>query len=321
MHIMFALQMESTTEDTGSDCSNYSCDNDARALLDACGRLDLAAAQEALRQGAHLVTAEKSVWTSLHLIRACRRETRIEQRLEISEWILQQPGWGSETREGARNALLVAAEGGSVKLIQLLLAYGAAEIINVAGPKQRTPLMFAVRNMPREGVELLLEAGANVQVHDHWSHTVLIHATASKDAAIAELVVAHGADINVRSSLGLTPLMFACRHKRAATVQFLIGAGAEVDATDNRNFSVLAHLCHRARRKEIIACVEELLRRGVAVNTRSERGVTPLRTAVKFGSLEVVWLLLQHGAEISDAEMEIAPNTTKEIIIKLCSGT
>ncbi len=53
---------------------------------------------------------------------------------------------------------------------------------------------------------------------------------------------------------------------------------------------------HTAAAKGDVECVRELLKRGMNPNIKDRRGWTPLHYAVKAGHYDIVWLLLDYGA-------------------------
>jgi len=93
-------------------------------------------------------------------------------------------------------------------------------------------------------------------------HPAFIAATFG-DAASLDLLASHGIEINIEDEFGNTPLHVA--------------AGRENSAVD---------------------LVLLLIRLGADVNHRGDTGITPLHEPVVRGSLDVVQLLLDHGAKI-----------------------
>jgi len=80
-------------------------------------------------------------------------------------------------------------------------------------------------------VQLLLEAGADVESSDGDGNTPLNFAARSGDIRIATLLLDYGADINARTERGYTPLYFA-RNARMAEFLKTQGEKSEDRGTD-----------------------------------------------------------------------------------------
>ena len=78
-------------------------------------------------------------------------------------------------------------------------------------------------------------------------------------------------------------------------VNYLIQKGA----FDPRNLALLVD----AVKKQEVDRVELLLRSGVPLNIKDEKGYAPLMYAVYFGNLDIVKLLLQYGANVNTQDL------------------
>ena len=82
-------------------------------------------------------------------------------------------------------------------------------------------------------VQLLLDAGANLEAHAKNGETHLMLAAGSNEnAAVVQLLLDAGADLEARDEAGYTPLMWAARHNESSVVQALLDAGADATATN-----------------------------------------------------------------------------------------
>jgi ankyrin repeat protein len=117
-----------------------------------------------------------------------------------------------------------------------------------------TPLHWPAHNNHGEIVELLLEAGADIEADEtncyggkplHWASE---HAPAA-----VELLLRRGADVNSRnikvgsSFLGMTPLIMNAtqRDDCSEVTELLIAAGADIEATDAAGKTALVHALER----------------------------------------------------------------------------
>ena len=125
----------------------------------------------------------------------------------------------------------------------------------------------------------------------HISWTPLHRASRVGDIEAVKLLLAEGADINAVSSINETPLFLALEHKNV--VDLLLEHGASVDA---QRFDGWAPV-HWAARYGRLEVLNTLLEHGVRVNDSSTDHGTPLSLAVD--RPDVMESLLSHGADVN----------------------
>lgn len=79
-------------------------------------------------------------------------------------------------------------------------------------------------------------------------------------------------------------------------VETFLGQGVNIQASDVRGITAL-HLATKHGHRNVAAL---LLKQGAAVNPASQDGVTPLSVAVQGGRQEMVALLLANGAQVNE---------------------
>ena len=138
-----------------------------------------------------------------------------------------------------------------------------------------TPLHAAAYNGHDAMVELLLEAGADVNAKAVGGViTPLYMACHEGNAKVANRLIDHGAEIDVHSHRGLTALCIAASRGHAETAKVLLEKGAEADLVSSYRPDTSYH----------------------SVNLMTT--FTPLYTASCYGHADVVNLLLDYHAEI-----------------------
>lgn len=151
----------------------------------------------------------------------------------------------------------------------------------------------------------LLSQGANPNTRDPdpargWP--VLVPSLEHPD--ILDLLLEKGADPNLRTSGGLSPLSFAvgvATETGPEPVKRLVAAGARLDARGPNGETIL----HCAADGGSIEIMKFLLEKGLDVNAKDDRGMTPLIHATIASPFpgdraptEIVRFLIAHGADV-----------------------
>ncbi len=114
--------------------------------------------------------------------------------------------------------------------LRSLLGHG--ESPDKQGREGRTALILAAVGGQIDIVELLLAANARVNVGDDAGTTALGWAASQGHAGVVRLLIAAGARIDVQNRQGLTPLIFAAKQSRLQSLELLIEAGADLNIVD-----------------------------------------------------------------------------------------
>jgi ankyrin repeat protein len=165
---------------------------------------------------------------------------------------------------------------------------------------QQTPLMCAVSsaNAGVDMIRFLLEHGANVNaVEQESQNTVLGLAVQSGNLDKIQLILDSGADINYQSPDGYDVLIHAMYGRDIlqdqnliSTLHLLISRGVAVNGMSSYGESAIKVAAHIGR----FDAVKLLLNAGA---NPEQLGWTELMHAIVFGSLELVLLLLEQGAD------------------------
>ncbi len=152
-----------------------------------------------------------------------------------------------------------------------------------------TPLLYAARENCRACMHVLVEHGADINLPDPDGVSPLLVAIMNANWDLARELIAAGADVNQWDIFGEAPLFTAIDLRSR-----IDGGRASIDPLNTTNG---------------LAIVKELLARGADPNMQlffkpanvrgstNTRGATPLIRAANNGDLEVVKLLLDHGAD------------------------
>ncbi|OUL17537.1 hypothetical protein BV372_34930 [Nostoc sp. T09] len=165
---------------------------------------------------------------------------------------------------------------------------------------QQTPLMCAVSssNAGIDMIRFLLGHGANVNaIEPEYQHTVLGLAVQSGNLDKIQLILDAGADINYRRPEGYDVLIDAMYGRDIlqdqnliSTLNLLISRGAPINGISSYGETAIKVAAHVGR----FDAVKLLLDAGA---NPEQLGWTELMYAIVFGSLEQVKLLLEQGAD------------------------
>ena len=227
--------------------------------------------------------------------------------------ILMAQGAQTEAKcEHGGTPLAWAAYEGQAEFAALLIEHGAdieAKLLD----GRTTPLCRAVAQGHLDAAKVLLAKGANVNTRPsgrtlvhvamHMDHQDMVRLLLTKglqvppiheaayfgDLDTVKTLVAEGTEVNTKDEAGYMPLHCALCGGHKEIVQFLLGEGADVNV---KTAADRTPLCF-AQTAETAAL---LIAEGADANARVEFGHTVLHNAVNQGDVQIVALLLAHGA-------------------------
>jgi ankyrin repeat protein len=189
-----------------------------------------------------------------------------------------------------------------------------------------TALHWAAYLDDAELVDLLLAAGANVNIANDLSITPLSLASANRSAAVVRKLLARRANPNASSGTGVTPLMEGARSGDVDVVRALLDHGADVNARERdrdqtalmwavarRHVAVVKTLLEhkadihaRTRTRPLRVMLDQGPRRTVKTSMEDARqidtgGQTAVLFAAQVGDVESARLLLAAGANVNDS--------------------
>lgn len=189
-------------------------------------------------------------------------------------------------------ALMIAVQWGDLPTVQKLLENGAnPAAVNLHGTNA---LMFASSKGHSEIVSLLLPHPINIHIVDHKNYTALSYAIQSASLPVCQLLFNHGAMLDNEV---VNPLHLAALHGNVEIYKLLIEKGADIHQVfDDKN----TPLSEAAAAGHLDAC-KLLVSKGVDINYVDEYGLSILAWGVRSGSLELVEYLLAKGATHDNA--------------------
>jgi ankyrin repeat protein len=181
-----------------------------------------------------------------------------------------EAGFPLRYTDGRGNLLHVAAESGSVELIEWILDQGFAVDVRGIRDSEPTPFLVACRTGNLEAAKTLLEAGADPTKHGvlrfSFGGVGTGRSMSAADAAVVgehpetlKFALAQGAEISSAIYQGKTPVHFAAIQERPEVLEILVEQGVPLDTEDDAGHTPLYY----ARKFERDQSVKVLLDAGV----------------------------------------------------------
>jgi ankyrin repeat protein len=220
------------------------------ALLDACAEGSLNDVKKALTNEGFVNAVDEDGRNGLSL--ACRREDWSVAVL-IVKLLLSKRFLPSVPNEDGCNAVHYAATFSSAEVMKLLLEKHASLVLTKSNDGNWTPLGLLCENrFDDEAVpvaSLLLDHGANIeQVCGEHDHTPLLLACEKGRADLVSLLLQRGANVKAVTSQRLNVLHCACMNCAFGKeiIPLLVKAGADVNAFDKHGRNALSYAIARS---------------------------------------------------------------------------
>jgi ankyrin repeat protein len=204
-------------------------------------------------------------------------------------------------------ALHVAAQGGHLEMVKVLIEAGVKESLAHLDDAGRTPLVLAVQGNYGEVASVLVEAGSDPNtpyVDDEGDkHNLLFDAIMVENEDFALLLIAKGADIYYTDEKKVSTLLQASHRGLEKVVKALVerhaSIGGRADFIDVASEDGITPLV-AASSEGHVECVKLLLGAKADVNAKDKDGTNSLMAASARGHLDVVSALLTAGANVNE---------------------
>jgi hemoglobin len=216
--------------------------------------------------------------------RVDRRYGRLSKRVKPLEWVRfllahhdldVNPADGDEQGRFRHLRAMVEAYTGASRLL------GADHPVHAALRAATRDRFLSTIERDRACVRLLGSRG----------QTLLHDAAMAGDAELAAALIRFGADPDAKEAGGHTPLY---RASTGDVARVLLSAGATVDVVSGPTGGTALH---QASRRGYVSVAHALLDQGANIEARDTKQQTPLRRAVNCEQLQIVRLLVRHGAD------------------------
>ncbi len=228
----------------------------------------------------------------------------------LLEHISEMTNINAKTEEGY-TALMLAEINGFTDVVALLKKAGAKDDQNKVNQKVKTTkLIQAVRDNDIERVSTLIANGADVNAKDFYGRTALMEGTlidvpvleGTKEGYIdiVKFLLEHDADVNIKDGYGQTALHHAKQDSNIA--KLLLECGADVNAKDDSGETALISALHYGSIDTVYVLLEHISEMK-DINAKTEEGYTALLLAEMKNYQDIVDLLKKAGAKYDQANI------------------
>ena len=256
-----------------------------------------------LEKGADPTLADNAGDTALHGV----VRHKVETMAPLLDGLLEAGADINHQNRHGQTPLIMMAYSSMVRdaVAPLLLARGADP--NLQDYRGNTLLHLLAtekgRTDPSTVVRLLLSHGAGLEIRNRQHETPLMAAVARKNVKVAQLLIEAGADVNVSSKRGnpLIGSLIFCDPEKVAILKLLVDAGADVAATSEYGPLPLAQAFYSSLYLDCLDPARILLDAGADPNRQDRNGTAPIHSLAYWSKKDPVpalALLLNHGARI-----------------------
>ncbi|KAL8897965.1 MAG: hypothetical protein Q9207_006938 [Kuettlingeria erythrocarpa] len=166
------------------------------------------------------------------------------------------------------------------------------------------PIHIAAIYGQPEVATILLRHGAGVNDHHHGGRRPLHEAAEAGYDTMTALLLENGARPYLRDNRGLEPLHLACHHASMKVATLLLDAGSAVDAADENLYRPIHHLAQECDDPHLAVL---LIDTGCDIDASTNQGHTAVQLACMAGNVNVLALLLHHGASMASLSWSASP--------------
>ena len=213
---------------------NHKCVDDLSALFCAADQKHADVVKVLIYAGADIETRNTDSWTPL--IDACRKG-----RQPIVKMLVEAGADVRATSKKGHTCLTIAAGFGHTETVRYLVGLPQVDLSH-KDKEGYTPLLAAVETAGADVAQLLIDAGADIEVKHIDGRSPLLAASHFGNLRVVEVLLKAGADVCVTDNKGETCLTRAAANGHTETVRTLLCMpGVDVNKSNNRGKTSLHH--------------------------------------------------------------------------------
>ena len=265
---------------------NHQDNRNFTALHDAVEEKHADVVEVLIDAGADIETKNVDGRSPLHLASVSGPLTTVKMLVEAGADVRATDDYGD-------TCLISATYNGHTDTVRYLVCLPEVDL-NHQGSGNHTALHVAASRKHSEVVQVLIDAGADIETKNVDGNSPLLLASISGELTTMTKLVKAGADVRATNTGRSTCLIFAAYHGHTDAVRYLVGL-SEVDLNhqDMSNYTAL----HYAVEQKHTDVVEVLIDAGADIETKNVDGRSPLHLASISGELKTVMKLVKAGAD------------------------
>ena len=138
---------------------------------------------------------------------------------------------------------------------------------------------------------------SKIDSKDSEGYTALIWAARRNDKDATDVLIKAGADVNLKTYRGVSALHYAAQYSDLGVVEGLLAAGASACSLTVVGYSPLHYASQSKKAKE--ATVDRLIGAGADLNSKDASGAPPLQISALNNSVDIARGLLKNGADLN----------------------
>ena len=212
------------------------------------------------------------------------------QNKEVEKYLTGHPRTDPDSRNAcSETVLMIACKHGNIKTIttiqQILKEEEFKHSIHAVDPDGKTALHFACQSGSVRAAEILIKAGANVDVQTSKRITPLHIASGNGHLEIVKHLLEQGANIEGGEGSSWTPLQWASQNGQLQIVEHLLDKAANIEGGKGSSSTPL----QLASENGHLDIVEHLLEKGANIEAKDQQGRSALERAEKGKQLFWTW--------------------------------
>ena len=244
--------------------------------------------------GASVNTKDRNGAPPLHC--ACRLG-----HLDIVKMLVEAGAGVCTTDSNGQSCLMPASGAGHTETVRYLVGLKDVEV-NHKKNNGVTALHCAVQKGHVDVVQVLIDAGADIDAKNEVGRSPLMFASIKGHLDVVKVLVEAGAGVRATNNDGDTCLLIAANFGHTETVRYLVGL-KDVDVNHQGTYNHTA--LHSAVDEGHPDVVQVLIDAGASVKTKDQDGRSPLHCASRLGHLDIVKMLIDAGAEVCATDNKV----------------
>jgi ankyrin repeat protein len=202
---------------------------------------------------------------------------------------------------GSIRPLMRAAENGWTEVVQTLLDAPKPPRLDVVDAKERTAMHYAAIGGNKAIVQALITAGSPLSTPDEDGRTPLHLAAVTGDAELVRILLEAGSDDTPTDVTDKSPLALAFTREHYEAAALLAASKTVPFGTADEHGNTVLHLAAKLGKAKVVQpLLANYAARKRSVDEDNKELCTPLYLAAEAGHLEIVKMLVEAGASMTE---------------------